>query len=95
MTNRSLADISEDIEKLLLEYHQVKSEEDGYKLDSELVTGVEFVCTYEVRVLDDSSTGAYAYSIMGNQNITTTLGLGRRMDMFLDELIISGVETED
>lgn len=95
MTNRSLADISEDIEKLLLEYHQVKSEEDGYKLDSELVTGIDYICSYGVIVLDDSSTGGYAYNITGKQSITISLGLGRRMDMFLDELIISGGEVED
>lgn len=88
--------IVEELVAVLLEFHKLITEEQGNEfVDTELVTGVDFVCTYEVRVIDDESVGGYPYTVLGNQNITTTLGLGHRMNVHLSELLEESRNPED
>ena len=76
--SRSIKAIAQDIEALLIEYHLARQEED-LEFGDETITGVDFLIGYDVKVLDDVSTGTRSYMITGPQSGTTTLGLNVRL----------------
>ena len=83
--SRSLVEIGRDIEALLLENYYREIEEDpnitGGK--DQVVTGVDFVINYDVRLLDGESSGCVNLNLTGNQSGTTTIGLAQRLSAWV------------
>ncbi len=90
MTTRSQEEISNDIEKLLTEHFEWLRENfpgDWGEVD-QVVTGVDYLVTYDVKVVSDDSSGTFSCNLAGNQTATTTLGLASRTTAWAESSIL-------
>lgn len=77
-----------ELESVLSKLHELHKDTHDCMGPNTLLVGVEFLVSFDVKVLVDNELGSYSYTYAGNQTATTTVGLATRSVAWVDNNIL-------